>query len=115
MQVEYFFVIAHNFQRLRDSIMLSVSLPPCFLQAACSDVQDAIVLSSSPTTPCGLFTQEFFGPVAQELHGRFVAGNSSTCNTFVRQWAQKPEWSVALPQAFCGWQASDSLQVSENG
>jgi hypothetical protein len=94
---------------------LSVSLFPLNPQAACSDVQDAITLSTSPTTPCGLFTQEYFGPVAQELHGRFVAGGSSTCNASVRQWAHRPEWSVALPQAFCGWQASDSLQVSGAG
>ncbi len=85
---------------------------PCFsLQAACSDAQNALV-DPSPSSPCGVFSQEFFGPIALEIHGRVVAGSSSACGPGLRQWAQKPEWHVALPQAFCGWQTRDSLQVS---
>jgi hypothetical protein len=85
---------------------------PCFsLQAACSDAQNALV-DSSPSSPCGVFSQEFFGPIAREIHGRVVAGSSSACGPDLRQWAQKSEWHVALPQAFCGWQTRDSLQVS---
>jgi hypothetical protein len=81
------------------------------LQAACSDVQNALVDPDRPS-PCGVFTKEFFGPIAQGIHGRVVAGGSSMCGAVVRQWAQKSEWHVALPQAFCGWQVRDSLQVS---
>lgn len=80
-------------------------------QAACSDSQNALV-NHSPPSSCGLFTREFFGPVAQGIHGRIVSGSSSLCGSGVRQWAQKSEWHVALPQAFCGWQSRDSLQVA---
>jgi hypothetical protein len=82
-------------------------------QAACSDSQNALV-NHSPPSSCGLFTREFFGPVAQGIHGRIVSGSSSLCGSGVRQWAQKSEWHVALPQAFCGWQSRDSLQVGVN-